>query len=291
MLTGSLVAIVTPMFADGSLDLPSLRALVDWHIAEGTDGIVVVGTTGESPTVDFNEHCSLIRTVVEQTAGRVPVIAGTGANSTREAINLTQCALSAGADYGLSVAPYYNKPGQAGLYQHFKAIAEAVELPLILYNVPGRTVSDISNDTVLQLAQIPNIVGIKDATGSMERATDLIMRAPADFALYTGDDASAYAFMLLGGHGVISVTANVAPRAMHELCVAAFNGELQRGRDINHSLFGLHRKLFVEANPIPVKWALAEMGRMGHGIRLPLTELAPEHHETLRAAMRLAHAI
>jgi 4-hydroxy-tetrahydrodipicolinate synthase len=279
------------MFADGSLDLPSLRALVDWHIAEGTDGIVVVGTTGESPTVDFDEHCSLIRTVVEQTAGRVPVIAGTGANSTSEAITLTQCALSAGADYGLSVAPYYNKPGQAGLYQHFKTIAEAVDLPLILYNVPGRTVSDISNDTTLQLAQIPNIVGIKDATGSMERATDLIMRAPADFALYTGDDASAFAFMLLGGHGVISVTANVAPRAMHDLCVAAFEGKLQLGREINHSLFGLHRKLFIEANPIPVKWALAEMGRMAHGIRLPLTELAPEHHETLRVAMRLAHAI
>ncbi|MEQ1668797.1 MAG: 4-hydroxy-tetrahydrodipicolinate synthase [Sulfuriferula sp.] len=291
MLTGSLVAIVTPMFADGSLDLPSLRALVDWHIAEGTDGIVVVGTTGESPTVDFDEHCTLIRTVVDQTAGRVPVIAGTGANSTREAITLTQCALTAGADYSLSVAPYYNKPGQEGLYRHFKTIAEAVDLPLILYNVPGRTVSDISNDTALRLAQIPNIVGIKDATGSMERATDLIMRAPVDFALYTGDDASAYAFMLLGGHGVISVTANVAPRAMHDLCVAAFNGELQRGRDINHSLFELHRKLFVEANPIPVKWALAEMGRIALGIRLPLTELAPEYHETLRTALRLAHAI
>ncbi len=291
MLTGSLVAIVTPMFADGSLDLPSLRALVDWHIAEGTDGIVVVGTTGESPTVDFDEHCMLIRTVVEQTAGRVPVIAGTGANSTREAITLTQCALTAGADYSLSVAPYYNKPGQEGLYRHFKTIAEAVDLPLILYNVPGRTVSDISNDTALRLAQIPNIVGIKDATGNMERATDLIMRAPVDFALYTGDDASAYAFMLLGGHGVISVTANVAPRAMHNLCVAAFNGELQRGRDINHSLFELHRKLFVEANPIPVKWALAEMGRIALGIRLPLTELAPEYHETLRTALRLAHAI
>lgn len=291
MLTGSLVAIVTPMFADGSLDLPSLRALVDWHIAEKTDGIVVVGTTGESPTVDFDEHCMLIRTVVEQTAGRVPVIAGTGANSTREAITLTQCALTAGADYSLSVAPYYNKPGQEGLYRHFKTIAEAVDLPLILYNVPGRTVSDISNDTVLRLAQIPNIVGIKDATGNMERATDLIMRAPANFALYTGDDASAYAFMLLGGHGVISVTANVAPRAMHDLCMAAFNGELQRGRDINHSLFELHRKLFVEANPIPVKWALAEMGHMAHGIRLPLTELSPEYHETLRTALRLAHAI
>jgi 4-hydroxy-tetrahydrodipicolinate synthase len=291
MLTGSLVAIVTPMFEDGSLDLASMRALIDWHIAQKTDGIVVVGTTGESPTVNYDEHCTLIRTVVEHTAGRVPVIAGTGANSTTEAIELTRCALSAGADYGLSVAPYYNKPGQEGLYRHFKTIAEAVELPLILYNVPGRTASDISNDTVLRLAQIPNIVGIKEATGNMERATDLIMRAPNDFALYTGDDASALAFMLLGGHGVISVTANIAPLAVHDMCMAAFNGELQRGREINHTLFGLHRKLFVEANPIPVKWALAEMGRIKSGIRLPLTELSTEHHDTLRTALRQAHAI
>ncbi len=291
MLTGSLVAIVTPMFEDGSLDLASLRALVDWHIEQKSDGIVVVGTTGESPTVDFEEHCALIRAVVEQTAGRVPVIAGTGGNSTSEAIQLTQCALSAGADYGLSVAPYYNKPGQEGLYRHFKTIAEAVELPLLLYNVPGRTVTDISNDTALRLAQIPNIIGIKDATGNMERATDLVMRAPADFALYTGDDASAFAFMLLGGHGVISVTANIAPLSMHELCVAAFNGDIQRGRELNHTLFGLHRKLFVEANPIPVKWALAEMGHIKSGIRLPLTELSTEHHDTLRLALRQAHAI
>ncbi len=291
MLKGSLVAIVTPMHDDGSLDLPRLRALVDWHIAEGSDGLAVVGTTGESPTVNYDEHCALIRTVVEQAAGRIPVIAGTGANSTSEAIALTRCAKSAGAAYALSVAPYYNKPTQEGLYQHFKAIAEAEDLPLILYNVPGRTVSDISNDTVLRLAAVPGIVGIKDATGSIERATDLILRAPADFALYTGDDASALAFMLLGGHGVISVTANIAPRAMHEMCAAAFAGELTRGRELNQQLFGLHRRLFVEANPIPVKWAMAEMGLIGAGIRLPLTPLSLEHHETLRLAMRQAGAL
>ncbi len=291
MLTGSLVAIVTPMLEGGGLDFGVLRNLIDWHIAQKTDAIVVVGTTGESPTVDFDEHCTLIRTVVEHVAGRIPVIAGTGANSTSEAIALTQCALAAGADYGLSVAPYYNKPGQEGLYRHFRAIAEAVDLPLILYNVPGRTVSDISNDTVLRRAEIPGVVGVKDATGSMERATDLIMRAPVDFALYTGDDASALAFMLLGGHGVISVTANIAPLAMHELCAAAFAGELQRSREINQRLFALHRDLFVEANPIPVKWALAEMGRIARGIRLPLTELSTDHHDTLRAAMRQAKAL
>jgi 4-hydroxy-tetrahydrodipicolinate synthase len=266
MLKGSLVAIVTPMHDDGSLDLQRLRALVDWHIAEGSDGLVVVGTTGESPTVNYDEHCALIRTVVEQAAGRIPVIAGTGANSTSEAIALTRCAKSAGAAYALSVAPYYNKPTQEGLYQHFKAIAEAEDLPLILYNVPGRTVSDISNDTVLRLAAVPGIVGIKDATGSIERATDLILRAPADFALYTGDDASALAFMLLGG-------------------------QLTRGRELNQQLFGLHRKLFVEANPIPVKWAMAEMGLIGAGIRLPLTPLSLEHHEILRLAMRQAGAL
>lgn len=291
MLKGSLVAIVTPMLDEGSLDLPRLRALVDWHVEQGTDGVVVVGTTGESPTLNYDEHCTLIRAVVEQVAGRIPVIAGTGANSTSEAIALTRCAKSAGASYGLSVAPYYNKPTQEGLYRHFSVIAEAEDLPLILYNVPGRTASDISNDTALRLAQVPGIVGIKDATASIERATDLIMRAPAHFALYTGDDASALAFMLLGGHGVISVTANIAPRAMHEMCMAAFAGELVRGREINHRLFGLHRKLFVEANPIPVKWALAELGRIGTGIRLPLTTLSAEHHDTLRQAMRQANAM
>jgi len=291
MLKGSLVAIVTPMQDDGSLDLARLRALVDWHAAQGTDGIVVVGTTGESPTVSYGEHCALIRAVVEQAAGRMAVIAGTGANSTAEAIELTHCAKSAGADYALSVAPYYNKPTQEGLYRHFRAIAESEELPLILYNVPGRTVSDISNDTTLRLAEVPGIVGIKDATGSIERATDLVLRAPADFALYTGDDATALAFMLMGGHGAISVTANIAPRAMHDMCVAAFNGELARARELNQQLFGLHQKLFVEANPIPVKWALAEMGLIGAGIRLPMTPLSAEHHDTLRQAMRQANAM
>lgn len=291
MLTGSLVALVTPMLEDGRLDLASLRTLIDWHILQNTDGIVVVGTTGESPTVNFEEHCLLIRSVVEHVAGRIPVIAGTGANSTAEAIELTQCALSSGADYGLSVAPYYNKPGQEGLYRHFRTIAEAVDLPLILYNVPGRTVTDISNDTTLRLAQIPNIVGTKDATGKIERATDLVMRAPKDFALYTGDDASSLAFLLMGGHGVISVTANVTPLAMHEMCIAAFQGNLSRGREINQMLFGLHVKLFVEANPIPVKWALMEMGKIQSGIRLPLTELSTEYHDDLRTALRQAHAI
>jgi 4-hydroxy-tetrahydrodipicolinate synthase len=288
MIKGSLVAIVTPMHEDGSLDLPRLRNLVDFHVKEGTDGIVVVGTTGESPTVSYDEHCLLIHTVVEQAAGRVPVIAGTGANSTSEAIELTQCAKQAGASAGLSVVPYYNKPTQEGLYRHFKAVAEAVDLPLILYNVPGRTVCDMSNDTVLRLAQVPGIAGIKDATGNLERGTDLILRAPANFALYSGDDASGLAFMLLGGHGVISVTANVAPKMMHEMCVAAFAGDVAKARAINAKLFGLHQKLFVEANPIPAKWAVVELGLMEGGIRLPLTPLSEVHYETLRQALRQA---
>ena len=285
---GSLVAIVTPMTEDGALDLDALRRLVDWHIAEGTDGIVIVGTTGESPTVSFDEHCLLIRTTVEQAAGRVPVIAGTGANSTTEAIELAECAKRAGAQAGLSVVPYYNKPTQEGLYQHYKKIAESVDLPLILYNVPGRTVTDLSNDTALRLALVPGIVGIKDATGSMERAADLLRRAPKDFALYTGDDASAMPFMLLGGHGVISVTANVAPKLMHEMCVAAFAGNLARARELNNALLPLHSKLFVEANPIPVKWACAELGLIPPGLRLPLTPLSAGLHDTLRDAMRHA---
>jgi 4-hydroxy-tetrahydrodipicolinate synthase len=291
MLKGSLVAIVTPMHADGTLDLASLRSLIDFHADQGTDGIVIVGTTGESPTVDFDEHCLLIRTAVEQAAGRLPVIAGTGANCTREAIELTQQAKEAGADACLLVAPYYNKPMQEGLYQHFKAIAEAVDIPQILYNVPGRTGCDIANDTTLRLAQVPNIVGIKDATGNIERGTDLLRRAPADFAIYSGDDASSLALMLLGGHGTISVTANVAPKLMHEMCAAAFAGNLALACDINRKLFPLHQKLFIEANPIPAKWVLAEMGLVGHGIRLPLTPLAPQHHETLRDAMRSAEII
>ena len=288
MITGSLVALVTPMLSDGRLDLPRFRALIDWHIAEGTDGLVIVGTTGESPTVNTDEHCLLIRTAVEQSAGRVPVIAGTGANSTVEAIELTHCAKKAGAVAGLSVAPYYNKPGQEGLYRHFKAIAEAVELPLILYNVPGRTVSDISNDTALRLAQIPGVVGIKDATGNMERGSDLIKRAPASFGVYSGDDASGVLLMLLGCQGVISVTANVAPKLMHAMCVAAMSGDVATAREIHFRLLSLHSKLFVEANPIPVKWAMQQLGFCEEGIRLPLTPLAENHHETIRTALREA---
>jgi 4-hydroxy-tetrahydrodipicolinate synthase len=291
MLKGSLVAIVTPMHADGTLDLASLRTLIDFHVDQGTDGIVIVGTTGESPTVDFDEHCLLIRTTVEQVAGRLPVIAGTGANCTREAIDLTQQAKESGADACLLVAPYYNKPMQEGLYQHFKAIAEAVDIPQILYNVPGRTGCDITNDTILRLSQVPNIVGIKDATGNIERGTDLLRRVPTDFAVYSGDDASSLALMLLGGHGSISVTANVAPRLVHEMCAAALAGNLSLARDINRKLFPLHQKLFVEANPIPAKWALVEMGLIEQGIRLPLTSLASQHHDTLREAMRCAEII
>ncbi|MHB1352770.1 MAG: 4-hydroxy-tetrahydrodipicolinate synthase [Thiobacillus sp.] len=288
---GSLVAIVTPMSDDGALDLGALRRLVDWHIEQGTDGIVIVGTTGESPTVSFDEHCLLIRTAVEQAGGRVPVIAGTGANSTSEAIALTECARAAGAQAGLSVVPYYNRPTQEGLYQHYRKIAESVDLPLILYNVPGRTVADLANDTAVRLAEVPGIVGLKDATGSMERAADLVRRVPKGFALYSGDDASALPFMLLGGHGVISVTANVAPRLMHEMCVAALEGNLARARERNDALLPLHSKLFVEANPIPVKWACAELGLIPRGLRLPLTQLSAGQHEVVRAAMRHADLI
>lgn len=288
MIQGSIPAIVTPMQADGSLDLPALRRLLDWHIAEGSDAVVVVGTTGESPTVDYDEHCTLIRTTVEHVAGRIPVIAGTGANSTREAIELAACAKEVGATAHLSVVPYYNKPTQEGLYRHFKAIAEAVELPLILYNVPGRTVADMSNDTVMRLAQVPNIVGIKDATGNLERGTDLIKRAPQGFAIYSGDDAAGLAVVLQGGHGVISVTANVAPRLMHAMISAALAGDLQGAREINARLLGLHKHLFCEANPIPVKWACARMGLIQDALRLPLTPLSPECHERLLGAMREA---
>jgi 4-hydroxy-tetrahydrodipicolinate synthase len=291
MLRGSLVAIVTPMLPDGALDLPGLRKLIDFHIAKKTDGIVIVGTTGESPTVDFDEHCQLIRTTVEQVAGRIPVIAGTGANCTREAIELTQQAKEAGADACLLVAPYYNRPTQEGLFQHFKTVAEAVDIPQILYNVPGRTGCDIGNDTTLRLAAIPNIIGIKDATGGIERGTDLLRRAPADFAIYSGDDASALALMLLGAQGVISVTANAAPRLMHDMCEAAFAGDLGTAREINRKLFPLHQKLFVEANPIPIKWVVEQMGLIQNGIRLPLTPLASQFHETLRDAMRSAEII
>ena len=288
MITGSIVAIVTPMHEDGSLDYPRLRSLIDFHVAEGTDGIVVVGTTGESPTVNVEEHCELIRTTVEHAAGRIPVIAGAGANSTAEAVELARFAQEAGAVAQLSVVPYYNRPTQEGLYRHFRSIAETVELPLILYNVPGRAVADLSNDTALRLAEIPSIIGIKDATGSIDRACDLIERAPKDFALYTGDDMTAAAFILLGGHGTISVTANVAPRAMHEMCAAARAGDALRAREINAHLVGLHRDLFCEANPIPVKWAVARMGLIESGIRLPLTPLSSGSQERVLLAMRRA---
>lgn len=287
MLKGSLVAIVTPMHDDGRLDFDRLRALIDFHVAEGTDGLVVVGTTGESPTVSFDEHKELIRKAVQFASGRIPVVAGTGANSTAEAVELTESARQAGASACLSVVPYYNKPSQEGLFRHFQAVAE-VPIGTILYNVPGRTVADLSNDTVLRLAALPNIVGIKDATANMERGSDLLRRAPADFAVYSGDDATALALMLLGGHGVISVTANVAPRAMHDLCAAALAGNLAEARRINNRLLPLHQKLFVEANPIPVKWAVARMGLIGDGLRLPLTRLAEQHHATVREALREA---
>ena len=284
-MRGSLVAIVTPMHETGELDLERFRALIDFHVAQGTDGIVVAGTTGESPTVDFDEHHLLIRIAVEHAVGRVPVIAGTGANSTREAIDLSIYAKDAGADASLSVVPYYNKPTQEGLYQHFRAVAEAVDIPQILYNVPGRTVADITNDTTLRLAQIPNVVGIKDATGDIGRGSDLLRRAPPDFAVYSGDDASALALLLLGARGVISVTANVAPKLMHEMCAAAFSGDLTAARAVNNKLLGLHLDLFIEANPIPVKWALAQMGLIGPSLRLPLTPLSAQCHQVVRDAM------
>ena len=288
MLQGSLVAIVTPMHEDGALDLSALRSLIDFHVNQGTDGIVIVGTTGESPTVDYEEHCQLISVAVEHVAGRIPVIAGTGANSTSEALTLTRQAKRLGADACLLVAPYYNKPTQEGLYQHFRTVAEAVDIPQILYNVPSRTGCDISNDTALRLAELPCIVGIKDATGNLERGTDLILRAPSHFAIYSGDDGSCLPLMLMGGKGVISVTANVAPRLMHEMCAAALAGDIDTARSINARLFPLHQKLFVEANPIPAKWVLHEMGLIGPGLRLPMVPLSPQYHATLRSAMEHA---
>ncbi|MSQ53837.1 MAG: 4-hydroxy-tetrahydrodipicolinate synthase [Betaproteobacteria bacterium] len=288
MITGSLVAIVTPMHEDGRLDLARFRKLIDWHVAEGTDGIVVVGTTGESPTVNFDEHKELIRLAVEHAQGRIPIIAGTGGNSTAEAIELTASAKKAGATACLSVVPYYNKPTQEGLYRHFRAIAEAVDLPMLLYNVPVRTVADMQNETVLRLAQVPGIIGIKDATGSIERCTDLIKRAPRDFAIYSGEDVTALPLILLGGHGVISVTANVAPRLMHEMCARALAGDVKTSREINMRLLSLHQRLFVEANPIPVKWVLAQMGHIEYGLRLPMTPLSERFEQTLREAMHEA---
>jgi len=280
-----LVAIVTPMREDGALDVPRFRKLIDWHIAEGTDGVVVVGTTGESPTVDFDEHKELIRVAVEHSRGRIPIIAGTGGNSTAEAIELTASAKKAGATASLSVVPYYNKPTQEGMYRHFRKIAESADIPQILYNVPGRTVADLQNDTVLRLAEVPGIIGIKDATASIERGSDLLRRAPRSFAVYSGEDSTALALMLLGGHGVISVTANVAPRLMHEMCAAALVGDVKKARELNFRLLPLHQHLFVEANPIPVKWALAEMGLIEGGLRLPLSPLSERCYETVREAL------
>ena len=288
MLTGSLVAIVTPMLPDGALDFARLKSLIDWHVKEGTDGIVIVGTTGESPTVDMDEHCLLIKAAVEYADKRIPVIAGTGGNSTKEAIHLTQFARRAGADYALSVVPYYNKPTQEGMYRHFRAIAEAADIPLILYNVPGRTVADLSADTTIRLSEISNIVGIKDATASMARGAELLQRAPKGFVIYSGEDVSTLALMLLGAHGTISVTANVAPRLMHEMCVAALKGDRVRAIEINNRLLGLHNRLFLESNPIPVKWALNKMGHIDTGIRLPLTPFDAKFHCELMEAMNAA---
>lgn len=287
-ITGSIVALVTPMLDDGSVDYPTLRKLIDWHIAEGTDCIGVVGTTGESPTVDGEEHREIIRVAVEQARGRVPIMAGCGANSTAEAIALANYAKKVGADCQLQVVPYYNKPTQEGLYRHFKAVAEAVDLPVYLYNVPGRTVADMQHDTVLRLAEVPGIVGIKEATGDIARAQWLIRDVPEGFAIYSGDDPTAVALMLCGGQGNVSVTANVAPRAMHELCVAAVAGDAKRAMEIQRRLLPLHKHLFVEANPIPVKWAMARMGLMGGALRLPMTPLAQAHEAAVEGALRAA---
>ncbi len=288
MITGSLVAIITPMREDGALDFARFRQLIDWHVAEGTDGIVVVGTTGESPTVDFDEHKELIRIAVEHSRGRIPIIAGTGGNSTAEAIELTASAKQNGATACLSVVPYYNKPTQEGMVQHFRKIAETVDLPMILYNVPARTVADLQNDSVLRLAQVPGIIGIKDATANIERGTDLVKRAPRNFSIYSGEDSTALALILLGGHGVISVTANVAPKLMRQMCAAALVGDVKKARELNLKLLPLHQRLFVEANPIPVKWALAEMGMIEHGLRLPLVPLSEKFHQTVREALHEA---
>lgn len=280
-----MVALVTPMHPDGSLDLVSYRNLIDWHVKEGTDALVVVGTSGESPTVNIDEHAELIQVAVEHAAGRIPVIAGVGANSTAEAIHLAGHAKHVGAHAGLSVVPYYNKPSQEGMYRHFRAIQEAVDLPTILYNVPGRTVADMSHDTVVRLAHVPGVIGIKDATGDIGRGGLLIRDVPKGFQIFSGDDPTAAALIMLGGQGNISVTANVAPRDMHDLCVAAAKGDLQTVRHLNAKLALLNKLLFVEGNPVPVKWALAQMGRMPGGIRLPLCELGAAHHDALRAAL------
>jgi 4-hydroxy-tetrahydrodipicolinate synthase len=285
-ITGSIVALVTPMLEDGNVDYPALRKLIDWHIAEGTDCIGAVGTTGESPTVSVEEHCEIIRVSVEQSAGRVPIMAGCGANSTSEAIELARFAKSVGADCQLQVVPYYNRPTQEGQYLHFKAISEAVDLPMVLYNVPGRSVADMAHETVLRLAQVPGIVGIKEATGNIDRAQWLIREAPKGFAIYSGDDPTAVALMLCGGHGNVSVTANLAPRLMHELCVAAMAGNTRRAMEIQFKLMPLHKHLFVEANPIPVKWAAARMKLCGPTLRLPMTPLTQGNEAVVEGALR-----
>ena len=285
-IVGSIVALITPMHEDGSVDYDGLRRLIDWHIAEGTDCIGVVGTTGESPTVSVEEHCEIIRIAVEHAAGRVPIMAGAGANSTREAIELTRYSKSVGADCTLQVVPYYNKPSQEGIYQHFKAIAEAVDLPVVLYNVPGRTVADMLPETTLRLAQVPGIVGIKEATGNIERAAQLIKHAPAGFSIYSGDDGTAVALMLLGGHGNVSVTANVAPRLMHELCMAAIEGRVQRAREIHLQLLSLHKQLFCEPSPAPTKWAMSRLGLCRADVRLPILPLTEPGQALVDRALR-----
>ncbi|PLZ02742.1 4-hydroxy-tetrahydrodipicolinate synthase [Burkholderia sp. WAC0059] len=287
-LRGSIPAIVTPMHEDGSLDLPALCKLIDWHIAEGTDALVVVGTSGESATLTVEEHILTVKTAVEHAAGRLPIIAGSGGNSTAEAIELTQRAKAIGANASLQVVPYYNKPTQEGMYRHFSKIAETVDLPVVLYNVPGRTVADMTNETILRLAQVPGIVGVKEATGNIDRAAHLIKAAPAGFSVFSGDDPTAIALMLLGGQGNISVTANVAPRAMSQLCKAALAGDAKTAREIHLKLLSLHKNLFVESNPIPAKWALQALGRIEGGIRLPLTPLDARFHDAVRGAMREA---
>lgn len=285
-IVGSIVALITPMHEDGSVDYDALRRLIDWHIAEGTDCIGVVGTTGESPTVSVEEHCEIIRVAVEQARGRVPVMAGTGGNSTREAIELSRYAKKVGADCTLSVVPYYNKPSQEGIYTHFKAIAEAVDVPMVLYNVPGRTVADMLPETTLRLAQVPGVIGIKEATGNIERACTLIKNAPKGFSIYSGDDPTAVALMLLGGHGNVSVTANVAPRAMHELCMAAIAGKAKEAAEIHLKLLPLHKNLFVESSPTPTKWALSRLGRCGATVRLPILPLTPAGQSAVEQALR-----
>lgn len=287
-IIGSIVALVTPMHEDGSVDYPSLRRLIDWHIAEGTACIGVVGTTGESPTVSVEEHCEIIRVAVEQTAGRVPVMAGAGGNSTREAIELSKFAKEVGADCTLSVVPYYNKPSQEGMFQHFKAITEAVDIPVMLYNVPGRTVADMLPETALRLAKLPGVIGIKEATGNIERACWLIKHAPAGFGVYSGDDGTAIALMLMGGQGNVSVTANIAPRAMADLCRAAVAGDAKTARDIHFKLLSLNKLLFAEPNPVPVKWAMQRLGLCGGALRLPMVPMSDSLVAPLEGAMREA---